>query len=53
MWIFRWTFIAIIIIIVLGISLQNSEQVTVRLFHWGPWDVPMFLVIYVAFCFGV
>ena len=53
MWIIRWAFIAIVIIVVLGFSLQNTEKVTVQLLHYHYTDVPLFLVIYVAFCFGI
>jgi uncharacterized integral membrane protein len=53
MWIIRWAFIAIIIVIVLGFSLQNTDRVTVRLLSYEYQDVPLFLVIYVAFCFGI
>jgi len=53
MWIIRWAFIAIVIIVVLGFSLQNSEKVTVQLLSYQSMDVPLFLVTYVAFCFGI
>jgi uncharacterized integral membrane protein len=55
MWIIRWAFIAIIIAVVLGFSLQNADPVRVTI--WGQYctlyDVPLFLVIYVSFIFGV
>ena len=53
MWIIRWAFIAIIIIVVLGFSLQNTDKVTVKVLSYQYMDVPLFLVIYVAFCFGI
>lgn len=53
MWIIRWAFIAIIIVVVLGFSLQNTDKVTVKILNYQYQEVPLFLVIYVAFCFGV
>jgi uncharacterized integral membrane protein len=53
MWIIRWGFIAIVIVIVLGFSLQNTDKVAVHILNYH-WDtVPLFLVIYISFCFGV
>ena len=55
MWIIRWAFIAIIIAVVLGFSLQNTETVTVTIRgqYCTLYNVPLFLVIYVSFVFGV
>ena len=53
MWVLRWAFIAIIIVVVLGFSLQNTDKVTVKVLSYQYEAVPLFLVIYVAFCFGI
>jgi uncharacterized integral membrane protein len=53
MWIIRWAFIAVIIALVIGFSLQNSELVTVNIGKYHYHDVRLFWVIYVSFLFGV
>ncbi len=53
MWIIKWTFIAIIILAILGFSLQNSTQITVKIWTWESKAIPMYLVLYVAFALGI
>jgi len=53
MWIVRWTVIALIIIAILGISLQNTERVDITLLKWQSGSIPIYLVIYVTFATGM
>ena len=53
MWILRWTVIAIIIIAVLGISLQNTDRVEITILNWQSGEIPIYLVIYVSFATGM
>lgn len=53
MWIIRWAFIAAVIIVVLGFSLQNPQMVEVTLWTWHSGPVPLFLVVYLAFAAGM
>jgi len=53
MWIIRWAFVAVIIALVIGFSLQNSELVTVNIGKYHYQDVRLFWVIYVSFLFGI
>ena len=56
MWIVRWIFTAVIVLIVLGFALQNTaEQVSVVLikgqYETGP--LPIWIVVYISFALGV
>jgi uncharacterized integral membrane protein len=53
MWIIRWAFIAVIVALVIGFSLQNTELVTVSIGNHHYHDVHLFWVIYVSFLFGI
>lgn len=53
MWILRWTIIAIIIIAVLGISLQNTSLVEITILNWHSGEIPLYLVIYISFATGM
>jgi len=52
-WIVRWTFIAIILIVILGFSLQNTQLVEISVLGWQSGEIPIYLVIYFAFAAGV
>jgi uncharacterized integral membrane protein len=52
-WILRWTFIAVIVLVILGFSLQNAAVVDVHLWTWHWEKVPLFLVAYFAFAAGM
>ena len=53
MWILRWTFIAVVVLIILGFSLQNTAAIDVHLWTWRWEKVPLFLVAYFAFAAGM
>lgn len=49
----RWIFTAIVFVILLFISLQNAQPVTVSIFSFYAWQAPLVFVILVAFAAGV
>jgi uncharacterized integral membrane protein len=49
----RFIIIAIVFILLLAVSLQNADPVTVRLFTLYAWQAPLVFVILVAFAIGV
>ena len=54
MWIIRYAVAAILIVALLGFSIQNtSEKVQITIFNKSFYDVPLIFVIYVAFCIGL
>lgn len=54
MWIVRWIVLLLIIVTVLGFSLQNQDQmVTVRLLSWESGPVPLYLALFISFGFGM
>ncbi len=53
MWIFKWLFIAIIMLAVLGFALQNQEQmVSVRILSKETQNLPLYFFLYIAFGIG-
>ena len=54
MWIVRWILSALVILIILGFALQNQEQmVSVRILQWQSTNLPLYLLLYIAFGAGV
>ncbi len=54
MWIFRWIFGALLIIIILGFAIQNQEQtVSVRILRWVSPVIPLYLIVYLSFIAGL
>jgi uncharacterized integral membrane protein len=54
MWILRWLFIAIVMIMVLAFALQNLEQRTVvRFYTWESAELPLILFLFEAFVVGL
>lgn len=53
MWIVRWTFVGLVILIIVGISLQNNTLVELAIFNFKWADVPLFLIIYLSFAAGM
>lgn len=49
----RWTVGGILFVALLFLSLQNSELVTVRFYHWFSWQAPLIFLLLVAFAAGV
>lgn len=54
MWIIRWVVLLMIVIVVLGFSLQNqSETVVVHFLGWESGEMPLYIALFVAFAFGM
>jgi len=49
----RWIVAAIVFIALLFISLQNADPVTLRVFSFYTWQVPLVFVVLIAFASGV
>ena len=49
----RWIFISVVFIVLLFISLQNADPVTVRIFTFHTWQAPLVFVVLIAFAAGV
>jgi lipopolysaccharide assembly protein A len=49
----RWIFISAIFLVLLFISLQNADPVTVRVFTFYSWQAPLVFVVLIAFAAGV
>jgi lipopolysaccharide assembly protein A len=49
----RWIFITVVFIVLLFISLQNAQTVTLQLFTLYSWQLPLVFVILIAFATGV
>ena len=49
----RWLFISVVFIVLLFISLQNADPVTVRIFTFYTWQAPLVFVVLIAFAAGV
>ncbi len=54
MWILRWIVGALIIILIIGFALQNTnQQVTVTFVKWQSVNLPLWVVMYVSFAVGI
>lgn len=54
MWILRWLIGALILLLVIGFALQNTEQeVSVRFLTWQTPNLPLWVFLYAAFALGV
>ena len=49
----RWIVISAIFLVLLFISLQNADPVTVRVFSLYSWQAPLVFVVLIAFAAGV
>ena len=49
----RWLAGAALFLALLLVSLQNSEVVTVKFYHWWSWQAPLIFVVLLAFAIGV
>jgi lipopolysaccharide assembly protein A len=49
----RWIVGGILFVALLFLSLQNSELVTVRFYHWFAWQAPLIFLLLIAFAAGV
>ena len=54
MWIVRWTLIVIVIIAIIGFSLQNQEEkVQVHIGTYTTSEMPLYFALYIAFSLGL
>lgn len=53
MWIVRWIIVASVIILILGLALQNDDLVELSFFTWESGKVPVYMVIYISFAAGM
>jgi putative membrane protein len=49
----RWIVGAVLFLALLLLSLQNSELVTLKFYHWWSWQAPLIFVVLIAFAVGV
>jgi lipopolysaccharide assembly protein A len=49
----RWILISVVFIVLLFISLQNADPVTLRVFSFYTWQAPLVFVVLIAFAAGV
>ncbi|HEY7788496.1 MAG TPA: LapA family protein [Casimicrobiaceae bacterium] len=49
----RWIFIAVVFVVLLFISLQNAQTVTLQVFNLYSWQAPLVFVVLIAFATGV
>ena len=52
MQVLRWVVGSIIFLALLFLSLQNSELVTLKFYHWWSWQAPLIFVVLIAFVIG-
>ena len=52
MYILRWVVGSIIFLALLFLSLQNSELVTLKFYHWWSWQAPLIFIVLIAFVIG-
>ena len=45
----RWIVGTIVFLLLLLLSLQNAELVTVRFYHWFSWQAPLIFLLLIAF----
>ena len=53
MHILRWIVGAALFLALLFLSLQNSDLVTLKFYHWWSWQAPLIFVVLIAFAIGV
>jgi uncharacterized integral membrane protein len=53
MQVFRWIVGVTLFLALLLLSLQNSEPVTLKFYHWWSWQAPLVFVVLLAFAIGV
>jgi lipopolysaccharide assembly protein A len=53
MQVLRWVVGAALFMALLFLSLQNSELVTLKFYHWWSWQAPLIFIVLLAFALGV
>lgn len=49
----RWIVGVILFLALLFLSLQNSDIVTLKFYHWWSWQAPLIFIVFMAFALGV
>jgi len=49
----RWIVGAALFLALLLLSLQNSDPVTLKFYHWWSWQAPLIFIVLIAFAIGV
>jgi lipopolysaccharide assembly protein A len=52
MQVLRWVVGSVLFLALLFLSLQNSELVTLKFYHWWSWQAPLIFVVLIAFAIG-
>ena len=52
MQVLRWVVGGLLFLALLFLSLQNSEPVTLKFYHWWSWQAPLIFVVLIAFVVG-
>jgi uncharacterized integral membrane protein len=52
MQVLRWVVGGTLFLALLFLSLQNSELVTLKFYHWWSWQAPLIFVVLIAFALG-
>jgi uncharacterized integral membrane protein len=52
MQVLRWIVGSTLFLALLFLSLQNSELVTLKFYHWWSWQAPLIFVVLIAFALG-
>jgi len=48
----RWIVGAALFVVLLLLSLQNAEPVTLKFYHWWSWQAPLIFIVLIAFAAG-
>src|SRR5512144_3359945 len=49
----RWIVGVVLFFALFALSLQNSDPVTLKFYHWWSWQAPLVFVVLLAFAAGV
>jgi uncharacterized integral membrane protein len=52
MQVLRWIVGSTLFLALLFLSLQNSDLVTLKFYHWWSWQAPLIFVVLIAFAIG-
>ena len=53
MWIIRWALITVLILMILGLALQNDQLVAINFLSWHSGQLPLYFIFYFAFAAGM
>jgi uncharacterized integral membrane protein len=48
----RWVVGSAVFLALLFLSLQNSDLVTLKFYHWWSWQAPLIFIVLIAFAIG-